>query len=243
MIGTNEIGYAKIPGDLSGPSGEVYLTGQDTRGNRCDVTVPWEWLDEDRNILAVRGLLNFEPADLIAEAERLNVWQRSTVVGADQASRRDIYQRNTHEFAVRGWHRNGDPHGLPRHWPALAPHEAGLIAAGSAAAILYANINPHARVTRDEGYRLLRYREGEQFGEHIDAVQGHPVLGHRRLSLLIYLNGGDELDGGETVFTKQCISVKPEPGLAVLFPSGMTHPHVGSTVAAGTKYVIVSWFS
>jgi hypothetical protein len=53
---------------------------------------------------------------------------------------------------------------------------------------------------------VLRYRQHQQFEEHHDG-------GHRRFSAIIYLTdlpGAD--DGGETVFTKLNLKIKPKAG-------------------------------
>jgi len=102
------------------------------------------------------------------------------------------------------------------------------------------HVNPHATVHVGSGYTLLRYREGDYFKEHVDVTRDHPVLGHRRLSTITFCN--DDFDGGELVFPRQGITIKPEKGLMVMFPSGFTHPHESTEVTCGTKYSIVSWF-
>ena len=102
------------------------------------------------------------------------------------------------------------------------------------------HVNPHAVVQVGSGFSLLRYREGGFFGTHVDVTRDHPVLGHRRLSTILFCN--DDFDGGELHFPRQGITIKPESGLLVMFPSGFTHPHESKTVAQGTKYSIVSWY-
>lgn len=101
-------------------------------------------------------------------------------------------------------------------------------------------VNEHAIVHVNSGYSLLRYQEGGFFREHVDVMRDHPVLGHRRLSLIAFCN--DDFDGGELVFPRQGITITPEPGTMVIFPSGFTHPHESTEITRGTKYSIVSWF-
>lgn len=101
-------------------------------------------------------------------------------------------------------------------------------------------VNPHATVRVGSGYDLLRYEEGGFYKEHCDVVSDHPVLGHRRLSFVLFVN--DDYEGGELYFPRQDILVKPEKGMALFFPSGVTHPHGVRPVLKGTRYTIVSWF-
>ena len=101
-------------------------------------------------------------------------------------------------------------------------------------------VNPHAVVKVSSGYSLLRYRERGFFGEHVDVTRDHPVLGHRRLSTVVFCN--DDFEGGGLKFPRQGLTVEPEPGLMVLFPSGFTHPHEALPVSTGTKYSIVAWY-
>jgi len=101
-------------------------------------------------------------------------------------------------------------------------------------------VNPHAVVHTSSGYNLLRYREGGFFREHVDVKRNHPVLGQRRLSTVIFCN--DTFGGGELVFPRQGLTIEPETGLMVLFPSGFTHPHESTKITRGTKYSIVGWY-
>ncbi|HVA66801.1 MAG TPA: 2OG-Fe(II) oxygenase [Elusimicrobiota bacterium] len=89
--------------------------------------------------------------------------------------------------------------------------------------------------------RLLRYHPGDYFGRHVDYYPGSGVRYSRILSLVCYLNDG--FSGGETRFLRQNRVVLPEAGKAVIFPSGMTHPHCSEPVRAGTKQVFVAWLS
>lgn len=101
-------------------------------------------------------------------------------------------------------------------------------------------VNDRAIVQVGSGYNLLRYREGGYFREHVDVTRDHPVLGHRRLSAVYFCNG--DFEGGELVFPRQDLVIKPEQGMMVMFPSNFTHPHESTTITRGTKYAIVSWY-
>lgn len=104
----------------------------------------------------------------------------------------------------------------------------------------FGGVNRHALVKIGSGYDLLRYTEGNFYVEHCDVVHDHPVLGHRRLSIVLFAN--DDYEGGELYFPRQDVLVRPEKGMAIIFPSGVTHPHEVRPVLKGTRYTIVSWF-
>lgn len=120
--------------------------------------------------------------------------------------------------------------------PAMRPHiDAALARATSIAALCWQWPLKGASDTR-----LVRYREGDFIRTHVDWFAGcsRPA---RQVSLICYLNG--DFSGGETVFPRQKLSVAPKAGRALLFPSGITHPHRADAVSAGTRYVLVSWIA
>lgn len=57
---------------------------------------------------------------------------------------------------------------------------------------------------------------------------------------LLYLN--DDYSGGEIVFPKQNLSLKPKPGTLIFFKGSMDHPHSVNEVTKGNRYNIVSFF-
>ena len=102
----------------------------------------------------------------------------------------------------------------------------------------YIEHNPYYSIHKDSGYSILRYHVGHYYGEHSDSYT-YDSEHIRILSILLYLN--DSYEGGEIVFPRQNVKLKPEPGSMVIFPSMGTHPHKALTVTKGTKYVVVSW--
>lgn len=88
-----------------------------------------------------------------------------------------------------------------------------------------------------EPYNLLRYSPGEYYGSHFD---GSTDTG-RSVSAILYLN--DNFDGGETHFDFFDLSIKPDPGKLVIFPSNYAYTHTARPVENGKKYVIVTWLS
>lgn len=89
----------------------------------------------------------------------------------------------------------------------------------------------------DKDYQLARYRDGQYFREHTDATEEFP----RKISVLLYLN--EEYSGGEIVFTKKSISIKPTKNTLVIFPSTDEYAHSAEPVLSGTKYVVVGFRS
>jgi predicted 2-oxoglutarate/Fe(II)-dependent dioxygenase YbiX len=86
-----------------------------------------------------------------------------------------------------------------------------------------------------EPFSLLRYTEGQEFKEHHD---GGTETG-RSVSALIYLN--NDFTGGHLEFVNFGVTVQPEPGMLLLFPSNYAYEHVAYPVETGTKYAIATF--
>lgn len=91
---------------------------------------------------------------------------------------------------------------------------------------------------------ILRYRPGQQYRKHYDAIPG--VTNQRHLTALVYLNQG--YGGGETEFTKTGLKVKGRPGDAIVFRNsllgGRYDPmaeHAGLPVTSGVKHLASRW--
>ena len=95
-------------------------------------------------------------------------------------------------------------------------------------------------------FRFCKYigGEGHYFGAHTDGMyrvdNDHTSL----LTCMFYLNGTDEFEGGLTNFieyktNKLNYSVKPEPGLCVIFRQvDLRCYHEGTQVTKGLKYIM-----
>jgi prolyl 4-hydroxylase len=93
---------------------------------------------------------------------------------------------------------------------------------------------------------ILRYRKGHFYKRHVDNIllanrfqevqEGIPT---RDISIVGYLNDGFE--GGETYFDRQQVTVTPEAGAVLAFPSYFTHPHASLPIRRGKKYAFTSW--
>jgi hypothetical protein len=166
----------------------------------------------------------------IAE-QHAELFSSSTVVGEDLRDYDSPTQRRSDEYTLGS---EGCPEELLFYSLLCCSVEPKIITA------YLEHVNPHATVHVGSGFNLLRYREGGFFLPHVDVTRDHPVLGHRRLSTILFCN--DDYDGGELYFPRQGITIKPEVGLMVMFPAGFTHPHESTMVTKGTKYSIVSWY-
>ena len=99
-------------------------------------------------------------------------------------------------------------------------------------------------VASGEPLQILRYRPGQQYRPHHDAVPD--TTNQRVLTMLVYLNR--DYDGGETHFLKTGLKVRGETGDAVLFRNasadGRADPdaqHAGLPVTAGEKLIASRW--
>ncbi|MGC1878663.1 MAG: 2OG-Fe(II) oxygenase [Rhabdochlamydiaceae bacterium] len=109
-------------------------------------------------------------------------------------------------------------------------------------------------VENGEGIQVLSYGKGEEYKPHWDyfdsSTEGGAFCynrgGQRIATLIMYLENTEE--GGETVFPKANIKVRPIKGNAVLFysctPDGKEDPltlHGGAPVIKGEKWIATKW--
>jgi prolyl 4-hydroxylase len=86
-----------------------------------------------------------------------------------------------------------------------------------------------------EGFNVLKYQTGQEYKAHFDGSTST----HRSLSPILYLN--DDYTGGEIEFVHHGVTIKPSPGMLVLFPANYAYSHIAHPVKTGTKYAIVTW--
>ena len=86
-----------------------------------------------------------------------------------------------------------------------------------------------------EEYNMLRYSGGDHYKAHYDS---NTSIG-RAISAICYLN--DDYEGGELEFVNFGITIKPEKGTLILFPSNYAYTHIAHPVTKGTKYALVTW--
>lgn len=180
----------------------------------------------ERDILYLKNIAPWSP-DLIKLAEEIGEWVLST----------EIVKKDVEETTSK---RTSDELLIASQTdPGFTSFESAIYNVVGEAARAYVRMNPYFRIVEDSGYSLLRYKEGHFYGEHIDWTSN---MGHSRvLSILIYLN--DDYEGGGIVFPRQDVTIKPEAGSVVVFPSVGTHPHEALEVTKGTKYAVVTWMS
>src|ERR1700752_5009745 len=77
-----------------------------------------------------------------------------------------------------------------------------------------------------------RHADNCRQNEQGDWVANHTP--HRDVSAIYYLN--EEFDGGEIVFERQQLTVKPRRGLLMAFPSAADHVHEVLPVRSGVRY-------
>jgi 2OG-Fe(II) oxygenase superfamily len=85
-----------------------------------------------------------------------------------------------------------------------------------------------------ESFNFIRYTKGQHFQEHHDHGYSYNCV----TSLVTYLN--DDYEGGELYFRTWGLTLKPDAGDVVMFPSNYMYPHRAMPVLSGTKYAIVT---
>ena len=103
-----------------------------------------------------------------------------------------------------------------------------------------------------EKLQLQKYPKGGYYKEHFDAksedhFQKDESFSQRKYSIIIYLN--DDFIGGETIFPKKNISVKPLQGRLLLFSNLLNetnyiHPfssHLSNKIVKGEKWILSIW--
>jgi len=95
-----------------------------------------------------------------------------------------------------------------------------------------------------EPLQVLRYRPGQEYRPHSDAILGEP--NQRILTVLVYLN--QDYTGGETRFLQTGLGYKGQPGDALAFcnagEDGRPDPfaqHAGLPVTSGEKLIASRW--
>jgi len=97
-----------------------------------------------------------------------------------------------------------------------------------------------------EMYAIERFKPGQTHKRHHDGLilanryaeleKGVPA---RDVSLIGWLNDGFE--GGDLLFDRQSVKVKPTLGGIVAFPACYTHPYQAIPVLRGCKYTVTCW--
>jgi prolyl 4-hydroxylase len=99
-------------------------------------------------------------------------------------------------------------------------------------------------VRQGEALYVMRYQPGQEYRLHHDALAGLKV--QRAWTAIAYLN--EDYEGGATDFPDLGLSVRAEPGDALIFQNidaeGRPHPlmrHAGQPVTRGAKWIATRW--
>jgi predicted 2-oxoglutarate/Fe(II)-dependent dioxygenase YbiX len=93
-----------------------------------------------------------------------------------------------------------------------------------------------AYISKDVGYKLLKYEKGSFFTQHVDSSTEK----FRTISCSFILN--DNFKGGEFGFFNNTLVYSLKKRSAIMFPSNFLYPHSVLPVIKGTRYSIVTWF-
>lgn len=85
---------------------------------------------------------------------------------------------------------------------------------------------------------ISKYKAGASMGKHTDSNGSE---GPQTISVVCYLN--DDCEGGEIRFADQDITIKPEAGSIVVFPSKPPFFHESLPVISGWKYISPGFWS
>ena len=94
----------------------------------------------------------------------------------------------------------------------------------------------NVRMDYMEAINYVRYHQGQHFAIHTD----HGFSYNCTVSSVMYLN--DDYVGGELWFSFLDLTIKPEYGDIVFFPSTYLYAHAAKPVISGTKYAAVTMF-
>jgi prolyl 4-hydroxylase len=100
-------------------------------------------------------------------------------------------------------------------------------------------------LNHQEKAQIVCYDIGGKFNSHYDA-QYNSGAAKRKYTCLVYLN--DDFEGGETVFDKLGITIKPECGKMVVFKNLDNHDkiletsiHCAKEVRNNNKWICTKW--
>jgi len=101
------------------------------------------------------------------------------------------------------------------------------------------NLINYYKITNINQIEILKYAKTFHYDYHIDDGSNW----NRTLSSILFLN--NDYEGGELSFKDPLngeeISIKPEPGAIVVWPSNVLFPHTVKPIKNGTRYSVVAW--
>jgi len=93
------------------------------------------------------------------------------------------------------------------------------------------NIDPENYILPMGEIPIREWAAGSGMGPHCDNYDGHTTLA---FSMIVYLN--DDYEGGEIEFPNQGVSIKPQEGSLIVFPSNEPYLHKVNEVLSGKRY-------
>lgn len=78
---------------------------------------------------------------------------------------------------------------------------------------------------------IRKWTSGSYMGPHCDTYDGNMDLA---FSMIAYLN--DDYEGGDISFPNHSVSIKPEPGSLLIFPSQEPYLHQVNHITSGERY-------
>lgn len=115
--------------------------------------------------------------------------------------------------------------------------QAVAAALGRVARHFYSTIYGIELPVADSGYDIGCYEPPlDHCAPHFDGGNNA-----RLNSVIVYLNTVEE--GGETIFPRQGVEVKPRRGAVLLFPPHFTYPHYVRPPVSNARYFICTWFT
>ena len=89
--------------------------------------------------------------------------------------------------------------------------------------------------SREDKMHVLKYEKSGFLPKHSDHGQSSRVL-----SVLLYLN--EDYEGGEISWPDVNITLKPEAGSIIYFPSNFVFTHEVAPITGGVRYALPNWF-
>lgn len=104
----------------------------------------------------------------------------------------------------------------------------------------YCNVTNKEKPFLPNHFSIRKYNTGSDMGAHVDSEDPTDTK-HPTISGVFYLN--NDYEGGEIFFPNQNISLKPEAGSLLIFPSERPFFHHPTKITNGNKYMIpLFWF-
>lgn len=91
----------------------------------------------------------------------------------------------------------------------------------------------------EPGGHYKSHNDGEGLWTNPDKTQVWKKTIDRDLSIVLFLN--DDFEGGAFTFPDLRVTIRPEPGLLVCFPSSRWYTHKVEPVISGNRYALVTW--